>query len=1366
MPQMPFQPQINQAAQVALPAVRNVANAIPQVVNKVAQTPVLGNQKYNVGQLFNDTVQKPFINPAVQGGQALTQMQINNANNRPTMQGINTPQLIGNAITTGINGATMGGGSLLANGAEKLAAPLLGKLGGGLAAKAATNFVRTTAATLPATAAYGGASVLQQGDTNPLDILKGVGQGALMAPAMGIVHGALPVAGAGIKATGKGAQAVTQTLADANKAVGQAGHIDLGATIGKDAGKGVAPDPKNFKTADAFIKAHGEPQYHGTDRTFNIADAKPTSGTSGTGINLINSKEVASGFGKNVHEVYPSLHNPLDISGNITASDASRLNKAFQGVKFQAGDKGTDVVSLINTRNLSEPDVISRMKSAGYDGFVRQGNGTKVSVPLEASQLKTKQQLTDIYNQAPSPSVIGKDKPVAEPKLPTRGLTKGIKGSPNFSPELQKAVTSEYAPSTNKAALEGQAKFAKQSLNKQNNTALSHLSSHAPVGKQEVVNFGKTIQALDAAGKTDQATVIHNLLAKKLTESGQTSQAASLLYNRTPEGMQNVALKTLRNAKVPVTPELTAKIQVHINALKAAPEGTQAHFEAAQALAKTVNRLLPSKNTDKLFRLWRTGLLTGPQTMSKVGISHAIQNGLEAVSSVPATGLDHIIAGVRDLVGKDGFNSTAITARGQGDFIKGTKAGIKLLATGKDTLNSGGFQGFNTEIGRPQARFTGAFKFLNGYMDKTEQIHAAIPKGFYTAAYSNDLNKQAIAAWHSGEGTGTRSAFIKNFVNNPSEAAHAEAQHAGQMATFQQQTKLGGVAAKVQSVPGGKVLSPFAHIASAILTDAANYSPVGLVKPVIEAVKDNGAAGWTPTVQKHLVEGLGRGITGTAAMGAGYALYKAGVMALDYPTDPKQQALWKASGKQPNSILLNGQWRQLASLGPEAITLGMGGYAASANDVGGKGNAAIASIAGALKTLSGESFLSGVTGAAGAINNPQMNAASFLKNQASSIIPIAVGTLAKALDPTQRQTNNALEAIQSKIPGLRQGLIPSQTGLGQDVPRQGGVATNLTDPTRPNNAANNPVMNELNRLDATHNTVFPVPVKTIGSGVNAVKLTPQQTYDRNAMVGPQIQAAYQNVINSAGYAGLSDANKAKALANAASDINSVGNVNTLQAVGSLPQAQQSYKGLSVNQKAMLAGSPTNKNYTALDANGKAISTTSDPAATYQAHLATFKAAQAAGTLTGAKAFSTQQALTKESITSQYPQPVLDFYSLSKTAASAYLNTLPAAQANQIYSQAQQLDNQLKSSGQTATSKYKYGLGTKPKVAKALKMPKMPKIAALKSSKFSVKAPKVGKIKLAKISKLPIWKAPKVTKSIAFKGPAPTKTPRLKLPKLA
>lgn len=784
--------------------------------------------------------------------------------------------------------------------------------------------------------------------------------------------------------------------------------------------------------------------------------------------------------------------------------------------------------------------------------------------------------------------------PQAQPVAENR-FTQHVQHSSEVSPQVQGMVAGQHAVrNTKDLATQADQFVAQHGLDKA--TAEVHKNLAVPDGQvtdEHVAQAIKTAQANDALGTQsghDHATSIYDSLSNHLVKTGQTTQAASLLLSRTPEGMKYKAIKTLGNAKVPLTDGLKSKIDEAIAKIKSTPEGSDQRAFATQDLGKLVNENLPHKKVDQATNLWITGLLTGPQTMTKVGLSHGVMNVLEKAKDLPAVALDKTLGrGISRIANGKGQVSTSLTTKGAGEgFVKGLKAAGTLMKSGHDTPGTSGFE-FNPErnIGTGSHYGSGPLgKVLNFYTEKTRGVHAAIPKPFYTSAKENDLFKQAIAAAKNNQvDRASMNNFINDFVQNASKGSQNEANLAGQRATFQQPNALSVQASKARSVPGGKLLIPFAHIASAILSDVGDYSPIGAGKAVYQAVKEGGSQGWTPTVQKHFVEELGRSITGTSALAMGALLYQKGIMTLGYPSDPKEQSLWKASGKQENAILVDGKWRSMAALGPIGTVLSMGGYGVSAlQQTTGKGNAALSALAGAVKNISGQSYLSGLTEAAQAVNDPQRSAKTFLKNEASSVVPVAVGTIARATDPLQRQTSNPIQSIESKIPGLREKLLPAQDAFGTTLQREGGVLTNLLDPSRPTTATDNAMINEISRLAAAGNSPMPVITKNIGK----TKLNPDQVFARQGSVGPQIAQAYQQVMSSPGYQNLSDANKAKALTNAASDLNQVQDVKTLLQTGDTAGAQKAYNGLDKNQKAMFKGSASTKDYTALDAGGHQI----------------------------------------------------------------------------------------------------------------------------------------------------------------------------------
>lgn len=1043
------------------------------------------------------------------------------------------------------------------------------------------------------------------------------------------------------------------------------------------------------------------------------------------------------------------------------------------GVNYQDPKAVSDLVGAhmnYNTQVQKRVDSINGMKQQLSLGNEFGGVGKNVKSVSEIPATPTPK-LPRLATPATAPVEPASEVPLAQTTPKLGKFAQGVATSPEVSPETQSLIKQEkvtYDPTTNKSRVAA----ANHTLEgKTDDEAYLHaiqgLSNSSTANDQDVVNAIQAAKRLDSSGgEANQlkATEIYHNLSDHLTKKGQEIQAASILARRSPEGIGFAAQRQLEKGGIKLdglSPEDQAKFGELKKNVRGTTEGSQERYDAIGALHDFVTSKVPSSKLDKAFGLWRTGLLTGPQTVTKVAASHTLQNILENVKQIPATAIDKAISPFT------GQRSTALTGRGTISGAKiGLKAGSRLLRTGKDTMGTGGFSDSAAGmLAHPDLNYGNSItgKAANFYTRKVGQVHAAIPKAFFTSAQANDLFKQGIAAAKTqGLHGGEADSFVKNFVENASEDAKNEATHAGQMATFQQHTKLGEVSKKFQQAPGGRLLAPFAHIASAILTDAEDYSPVGAGKAVYQAIKDKGESGWTPTVQKHFVEELGRSITGTAAIATGYELYKHGVMTLNYPTSQKEQALWKAEGKQENAIKIGNRWRSTASLGPIGTVLAAGGYVSQ----GGqgkikKGQAASAvgdALEGGLENVTGQSFLSGSTDFAKAIANPTEYGTSELKNVASSVVPIAVGTIARATDPLQRQTNGAVQSVESKIPGLREKL-PAQVGaFGNTLPRQGGVATNLLDPTRPTDVINNPVNTELERLDKTTGTP-PIPLApTLVTGKDAngksqtINFTKEQGNQLLQAAGPQIQQQTASTINSPAYKALSDDDKSKVLANISSD-------NLALAKNQLAAKQGITTKLNTAQQALQAGNPTD--YAAAINAPSTASYYKTPDAEYNAQLASYNTKLKANSFGDPAAkLTAQKNLAKAKVGSTFDKAIRDDYNLSDADLYNYVSNDP--NGNAIVQQVLAYSQALKDAGITSTAKFmnKYGDVTlgKSTVASSSSSSGGAKKTTVKIPKAINTTPKAFKIKIAKapkakstklkIPKIATIKKPKVTKVLA------------------
>jgi len=147
-------------------------------------------------------------------------------------------------------------------------------------------------------------------------------------------------------------------------------------------------EARKYKTAEEFVKAQGNPLLHGTEKKFKDFDI------SKMGMNekdiparnsffFTDSLDTAKSYGKNIQERYGSFKKPMtiDADGKMYGDMREELREAV----LKAKKDGNDVVII---KNLSD-----RKDWGNYEP------ATHYAV-LDLNSLKTKSQLTDIWNTA------------------------------------------------------------------------------------------------------------------------------------------------------------------------------------------------------------------------------------------------------------------------------------------------------------------------------------------------------------------------------------------------------------------------------------------------------------------------------------------------------------------------------------------------------------------------------------------------------------------------------------------------------------------------------------------------------------------------------------------------------------------------------------------------------------------------------------------------------------------------------------------------------------------------------------------------------------------------------------------------------
>lgn len=760
-----------------------------------------------------------------------------------------------------------------------------------------------------------------------------------------------------------------------------------------------------------------------------------------------------------------------------------------------------------------------------------------------------------------------------------RGVTAGVKGSPEFAPEVKAGVNATRGVRQQQGLVDNSEQLLSTGLDNATKTVQDSLAKPSKqISDQDVANVATVAKSLQLNNRFDEAADILNKTAESLTESGRAASAARLLYNSTPEGVIFQANRDLTKAGIDTTdPEINGQLQAALTYLKSTPENSLERQVAIQEVSQFVREQSPSKFGDKAFAIWRAGLLTGTQTIGKIGVSHIVQGVLEKAKDIPAVALDKFIGRFT------GQRSTALTLRGAG---AGARQGIDQAGTYFKT-------GIDIDPHSNTAELQNSVIFgksvpgqiAQKYVDTIGRIHGSIYKPFYGAAQLNSLYDQATAAAKTAGLSGDEAEyFVEQHVANPTPDMLNTASHDAQMYTFQQETALGKMASQIQQKGGmvGKVIAPFTRIPSAIATDLIHYSPVGGVKTIIDGIKDAKDGGLSVQGQRALVQGLGRSIVGSAAVVPGLALYNAGIMTLDYPTDPQEQKLWQAEGKQENSVLIGGKWRSLGSLGPLGSVLSIGGHIGQSLK-GGKdiGGAIVDGFAGGLKSIEDQSYLSGVNNAVNAIQEPGQYAGNFVKSTAASIVPTLSGTLAAATDSEARQTSKGIvqgaeDAIKNKIPGERETLPVKTDNFGNDVPNDESSWSRVFDPFQSSTARpSTPLITELQRLNDANQGVFPTTIEksTTLDGKNT-PLTDDQQKQLQTAIGQKVQAAWQKITADPKYNSLSDDQK-KAVLQASNDDIVAGTKQQFAATNNLGQYAPGFAGkqakLTQNQQQVVQG---------------------------------------------------------------------------------------------------------------------------------------------------------------------------------------------------
>lgn len=1086
----------------------------------------------------------------------------------------------------------------------------------------------------------------------------------------------------------------------------------------------------------------------------------------------------------------------LDKAGKLTRQNAKNVINLLSG-KIKAGQMRTNQIGMFGDveKAVKAVDLLDEYQKVSAE-LVKKRNALaiatdtldKKSPAYKELRLKVKeygQKLktveTEVVNQYNAkisknvPEIPSKTPP--PPKPPTkkvrmneygelqvkeRGFVTTVKNSPQTTPEVAKGVKGKYEPINNIDTLDtarkevGLGKSGRVNNKKAYEEAIDTAKRSEDYSTETQAQSLILIEHLQSKGRTQDAIDIVEKMSERATKNGQASQILAAYNRLKPEGVLMMAQREIDKAKA-MNPTKYADLKIEkVQAKKLRAMATRLQtltgderIVAQKEMLDEIGRLVPTPNMTKAVTLWKAGLLTG----IKGGVSgNAVGNAsnilVKKIADAPASAIDTVITQFT------GNRSKVFTLKGWlSGFGEGLKAGKKQiqLGTGADDLAS--------KLDYKKVYFSKnnpAGRFAQKYTDFVFGFYSASDKPWKMAALKNSLVDLAtVEAKNKGLKGTAKAKFIKETVEAPPDNLLVQATNDSLDATFQDATALGGMLsgakrslAKHGPVAGavGEVVAPFTGIPSSVATKMYRYSLVSSAVDIVRAIKASNKGQFDQAAQRKVSESIGKGLTGTALLGTGYALWNAGLMTTGMPQDPQERDLWELEGKQPWSVKVGGEWLSLNYTGPVLAILGAGATAAQSIKEGNTlpQTAFIAGM-GTAKAVLESSPLRGVQGTLDVISDPARNGPRYLESLAGSTIPTISADVASSIDPLQREAMSPLDAMTNRVPIWRYGLNPKLNPFGEPKTNNAFGIQAIVDPFRMSEARTSSLTTELRNLYNTNKDLGTMPSdfkKDFYGG--DTKLNEKQIYDLTVKIKPEIKQAWEQIIADPRYQGLSPEQRKKVLDKAAEDIRAARKFETGVQGGFLNEGE-ARKKLETGAKRILRGGQTD--YINKETGGE-----DTPKQKYETALNDYEDKKKNGEISSIDEIKTQKALRKLEAQSNFDQDTVDLYGLTLKEIDGYLKSQP--NGGDIYQKLLALDDAMEatgatrkfknrklvvSSGKKSTKGRKTKKGGKAKKGTAIKIPsikgstyKTPKFVTRKiaSRKLSTKA--LPKIKAGKV----------------------------------
>ncbi len=523
--------------------------------------------------------------------------------------------------------------------------------------------------------------------------------------------------------------------------------------------------------------------------------------------------------------------------------------------------------------------------------------------------------------------------------------------------------------------------------------------------------------------------------------------------------------------------------------------------------------LLP-KWRDKAIELYINSLLSGPQTHAVNILSNTLTSLAQLPEHAVAAGIGAVRKALPGQADTDRVLFSELGARAVG-MLSGAREGMAEAAR---SFRTGDAADAITKVENQPAiggKVGQAIRIPTRLLTAEDELF----KGIASRMELNGLAiRQAAQEGLTGQAAKDRAADL---VLNPPDEMLAKSFDYARYVTFQTPldpaSLAAGLSRATQRRPELKLLFPFVKTPMNLLKFAAERSPAALLmKSWQRDVRAGGA-------RRDLA--LTRAMVGTGVGAAIYEMAQAGNITGGGPSDESAKRLLQADGWQPYSLKVGNKYYSYARLDPFSTTIGtvadMVDLSGSMSDEN-REHVAVRAIASIINNLSSKTWLSGISSALEAVNDPDRYLSGFLARTSGSIaVPAVVAQVARTTDPLLREAQAPMDRIRSRVPGLSEKLLPRRDVFGRPVETGHGLGPDILSPIWTSERRNDPAIGALLRAG--------IKVAKPGKKVGDVALTGQQYNALQARSGELALPVLRGLVGNEGWAAMDKEEKQDAV---------------------------------------------------------------------------------------------------------------------------------------------------------------------------------------------------------------------------------------------